>query len=91
MKINFLTNKKNELEFVLVGERHTFPNLLKSRLLKNSDVSFAAYKLEHPMDNESKFVLKTEKKDAKTVLLNACKEIEAEAKEFQQKVKKAIK
>lgn len=90
LKLEFLENRKDEVEFKMIGERHSFPNLLKAYLLKNPDVEFVAYKLEHPFDNDSKFVVKTiNSKDAKKAIIEACKELKKELSEFAEKIKKA--
>ena len=34
MKIETLKNEKDYVEFFIYGERHTFPNLLKQKLLE---------------------------------------------------------
>ena len=91
MELEVKVSKKDHLEFVLKGERHTLPNLLKSRLLKDADVKFVSYSLKHPLDKDSHFVLKTDKKEAKKVLLDACKEIADELEDFEKKVSKAMK
>ncbi len=91
MELKIKNNEKNFLEFNLIGERHTFANLLKSRLLKNSEVDFVSYKLNHPMDNEVEFVLRTKSKEPKKVLLEACEEVSTDLKEFREKIQKAMK
>lgn len=91
LEIEVKTSKKNLLEFVIKGERHTLPNLLKSRLLKNADVTFVSYTLKHPLDKDADFVLRTGKKEAKKVLLEACKAVSEELGVFEKKLKKAIK
>ncbi len=89
MQIEVLSEKKNELEFVLKGERHTFPNLLRSALLEDSDVLFAAYKLNHPFDNDSQFIVKTKGKTAKKALGDALKKIDSDLTEFKKAFKDA--
>ncbi|MFH1544655.1 MAG: RpoL/Rpb11 RNA polymerase subunit family protein [archaeon] len=91
MKIEAIKNQKNFLEFVIKGERHTFPSLLKSKLLEDNSVEFVSYKLEHPMDKDSVFVVKTKGKTAKKALTEACKEIGTELEEFNKSMKKAMK
>ncbi|MCD6434205.1 MAG: DNA-directed RNA polymerase subunit L, partial [Candidatus Diapherotrites archaeon] len=51
MEIEILSQSKNAVEFIIKNERHTFPNLLRDKLLSMPNVSFAAYTLEHPLDN----------------------------------------
>jgi DNA-directed RNA polymerase subunit L len=91
MELEVKTSKKNLLEFNIKGERHTLPNLLRNKLLKENDVTFVSYTLRHPQDTEAEFVLRTNKKEAKKVLLEACKQITADLKDFETKIKKAMK
>ena len=76
MEIEFMKKAANHLEFKLLGETHTFANLLKSHLVDDPNVEFVAYKLEHPMDKDAMFVLKTKGKEAKKVLLDAAKRVQ---------------
>ncbi len=91
MEIKVLKNEKNELEFVIKGNRHTYPALLQDRLLADKSVSFAAYKLLHPMDNEAQVIVKTSGKTAKQALSDAVKQIEEDCEEFEKHLKKALK
>ncbi len=91
MEIEVLSEKKNEVEFMIRGERHTFPGLLRDALLKDSAVEFAAYKLKHPFDKDSQFVVRTSGKTPKKALQDALKKIEAELDEFSENMKKALK
>ena len=89
MDLEVLTTKKNEIEFVLKGERHTFPALLREALLQDSSVEFAAYKLHHPFDKDSKFIVKTKGKSAKKALADALKHVDADLNEFKKAFKAA--
>lgn len=91
MEIEIIKNQQNHAEFLIKGERHTLPNLLRSRLLMDKSVVFAAYKLNHPLDNNSVFVLKTKGKAAKKALQDACKKIDGELGELRKELKKALK
>ncbi len=88
MKIEVVNNEKDNLEFYIEGERHTIPNLLKEKLGKNSEVEFVAYRLDHPLDNKARFVLKT-KGNAKKILEDAIKEIQADIVDFKKSFEKA--
>jgi len=90
MKIEILKKEGNLLEFKIIGERHTLPNLLKDRLLNDSSVEFVSYKLDHPMDEDSLFIIKTKGKTPKKALLEASKSLEDDLAEFQKKAKKAL-
>lgn len=91
MKLRVLREEKNMVEFMLEGERHAFPNLLKQKLLGNKEVEYVSYVLDHPTDKNARFVLKTAGKNPKKALEEAAKEIDAELDEFASKAKKAFK
>ena len=71
MKLSVLKEEKEFVEFRLDGERHTFPNLLKSKLLESKDVQFVSYILDHPTDTSARFVLRTNGRSPKKVLEEA--------------------
>ena len=87
MKVEVITSEKDTLEFYIDGERHTLPNLLKDKLVDNADVDFVAYKLDHPIDQKSRFIVKG--KNPKKIIETAIKEIESELAEFQKAFEKA--
>ena len=91
MELKILKNEKDEIEFIMKDNRHTFPNLLRSRLLKTSGVSFAAYKLKHPLDNESQFIVKTKGKSAKKALTEATKAIDEDLITLRKTIEKKLK
>jgi DNA-directed RNA polymerase subunit L len=91
MEIEIIKNEKNDLKFYLIGERHTLPSLLKSRLLDDKSVEFVSYKLEHPLEDKSVFIVKTKGKSSKKALQDAVKEIQKELKEMGTSLKKALK
>ena len=91
MELELLTNESDYLEFVIKGERHTFPNLLKDKLLHDKSVVFVSYILKHPFDNDAVFSIRTSGKKPKKCLEDALKEIEGELDEFEKVFKKAVK
>ena len=91
MEIEFLKKQTNHVEFRIMGETHTFANLLKSHLVDDPSVEFVAYKLEHPMDKDAMFILKTKGKPAKTILLEAAKRVKEDLEELQGALDKALK
>ena len=92
MEIEVIKKEKNLVEFVLYGERHTLPNLLKSRLLQNPKVEFTAYKQKHPEENKIYFIVKTKKdEDVKKVVLQTCKDLMQELTELDKKISAALK
>jgi len=91
MELVAVKKESHELEFVIKDNRHTFPSLLRERLLADSAVTFAAYKLEHPLDPDCRFIVKTKGKTAEKALLDACKLIESDLDSFEKSLQKATK
>lgn len=90
--IKVLKNEKNELEVKLLGERHSIPAMIRAELLKDKDVSFAAYKLEHPMDQDSLMIVKTKgAKTAKKALSDAIAAVDQKLEELDNALKAALK
>ncbi len=54
MEIEVLREDSKGFELKILGEDHTFLNLLTSFLDRNKKVEFAAYKIEHPLVGEPK-------------------------------------
>ena len=88
MNIEMITDTKTEAEFIVKGERHTFPGLLRDALLQDPKVDMAAYKLAHPMDEDSLFIVKTSGKTPKKALQEAVKKMNEELDQFQSTFKK---
>lgn len=88
MKVSVVTNEKNNLEFVMDGERHTIPNMLKEKIAADSSVEFCAYRLDHPLDRKARFIVKTSGKAPKKVVEEAIKTIKEELAAFKKEVDK---
>ncbi len=63
MKIRVLEKSEKSLKIEIIGEGHTFCNLLRDFLLRNPNVEFAAYKIDHPLISNPVFYVRT--KDGK--------------------------
>jgi DNA-directed RNA polymerase subunit L len=88
MKLDVVSNEKNILEFYIEGERHTLPNYLKEKISAMDGVEFCAYKLEHPLDNKSKFIIKTDGKSPKKIIEETIKQSKEELTEFKKEFDK---
>ena len=73
MKLKYIVEEKNHIEFELEGEEYSIPSILKDILLENPEVEFATYIMGHPSRDPPKMVVKTKKEDAKKVLKEAIK------------------
>jgi len=88
MKLTVITDEKNTLEFYIEGERHTLPNLLKEKVVAANGVEFCAYKLDHPLDTRSRFIVKTDGKSAKKIVEEAIKQTKEDLAEFKKEFDK---
>lgn len=59
MEIKILKETKNELEFEIVGEEHTFSNALQNFLNNRKEVVLASYKIKHPLLSNPQVYVKT--------------------------------
>ncbi|MHC1604884.1 MAG: RpoL/Rpb11 RNA polymerase subunit family protein [Candidatus Methanofastidiosia archaeon] len=72
--MEIISEDKSMMEIVLVGEDHTFANLLRSFLQQDKHVVFAAYRISHPLTDANRPVLKVEtdgKKSPRQALADA--------------------
>ncbi|MBR9678113.1 MAG: DNA-directed RNA polymerase subunit L [Nanoarchaeota archaeon] len=92
MKVEVITDKKNELKFKISGaDPHSFCNLLRVELLEDLDVITAGYMKEHPLYDYAIFTLKTKNKKPITVLKAGIKKIVKDLDVFEKKVKAVVK
>jgi DNA-directed RNA polymerase subunit L len=85
VELEMIRKEKNLLQIVLVGEDHTFANLLRKTLKKDGHVTYAAYKIEHPLIDKSRPVLmvKTDGKETPVeALQKAAQDIKGQMNEF---------
>lgn len=89
MKLEVLQNEKNKLEVTLVGEGHTFANLLRKTLKQDEHVVYAAYKVGHPLLDRERptLLLETDGKETpKEALMKAAQKIREQMNEFGEKI-----
>lgn len=75
MEIKKISDKKNEMEFELIGGDHGISTLIVSKLLKNKDVELAKYNIPHPQIGHPIFYIKTKKSSPKTALKKSLDEV----------------
>jgi DNA-directed RNA polymerase subunit L len=91
MEVKVLTKNKNELRVEIVGEDHTFCNLLQNVLLEDKNVEIAGYDQPHPLIRSSIVYLRTKRETSpEKALLNALANIQELNKEFNEKFSKAV-
>lgn len=77
MEVKYIKDEKNEAELQL--DNQTVAEILRAYLNKDEDVSFAAWKKEHPMKKEIYLKIKTKGKTARKAVADAIKQIEKDA------------
>jgi len=71
MEIKIIEDKKKRLVFELIGEDHTFCNVLREELNNDEAVTAAAYNISHPLIGIPKFIVETSDKEPKKALKDA--------------------
>jgi len=91
MEVKVLQKTKNELKIEIVGEDHTFCNLLQNVLLKDKNVEIAGYDQPHPLIRASIVYVRT-KRDVspEKTMLSALANIKDLNKEFNEKFERAV-
>jgi DNA-directed RNA polymerase subunit L len=91
MEVKVLSKSKNELRLEIVGEDHTFCNLLQNMLLEDKNVEIAGYDQPHPLIRSSVVYLRTKREASpEKALLSALAGIQELNKEFNEKFAKAV-
>ena len=91
MEVKIISRTKTELKIEIVGEDHTFCNLLQTVLLDDKNVEIAGYDQPHPLIRSSIIYLRTKREiSPEKVLLNALGNLKAINKEFDDKFSKAV-
>lgn len=86
MEVNILVDKSNELKMEIIGESHTFFNMLKGELFDMPEVNTCGYRQEHPLIDKTIFFMFT-KKAPKPVLKKALKNLDKKLQSFKKAVK----
>lgn len=90
MEVKVLSKSKNELRLEIIGEDHTFCNLLQNVLLEDKNVELAGYDQPHPLIRSSIVYVRTKREASpEKALLNALTNIQELNKEFNDKFAKA--
>ena len=88
MEVNLLRKEKTEMEFEIVGEDSTLPELLVHRLNDMAEVESAAYKAEHPLIPRPQIFVKVKKGDPAKAVEKAIDSLTKEVAEFRGLVSK---
>ena len=91
MQLKILKRTPEELRIEVVGEGHTFCNLLESTLLENEGVEFAGYDIAHPLiSNPVVFIRTKNGKEPEEALKEAVEKILQRGRELSEAFNKAL-
>ena len=91
VELKVVSKTKTELKIEIIGEDHTFCNLLQNILLSDKNVEIAGYDQPHPLIRSSMIYLRTKREvSPEKVLLNALENLKDINKEFDEKFSKAV-
>lgn len=82
MEIEIIRSEKNKVEFKVIGEDHTFCNILRRELWSNNDVDVAAYTIDHPLISDPIMLVETKKSDPKKAILNAADSLKKQVEDI---------
>lgn len=91
MELKILKNEMNELKLEIVGETHTFCNLLQNLLLEDESVEMAGYTIPHPLTASPILYIRTKKEKPITALKRAVKKIKKINEDFASAYERALK
>jgi len=91
MEIQILEYSPTVLKFKVDGETHTLFNTLRMELLNDEDVTFAAYKVEHPLVDRIIFVVRTKEGDPLEAIRRAVERLEKKLLDAKRKFERAFK
>ncbi len=83
MELNIVSSSKKKLIFEIIGEDHTFCNLLRDEAWNVKGVIGAGYNIKHPLVGVPKFIIEVESGDAKDALIEAATGIKKKVSEFE--------
>lgn len=83
MEIKIIEQRKDYIKFNIIGETHTFGNLLKDEINLNKDTDFATYRKEHPSNDYIEVIVQAQKgKDVNKIISDSLDNIEKNANNF---------
>lgn len=91
MDVEVIKNEKDYLEVAIKGEDIGFINAVKELLFDDSDVEFAAYRLDHPLVASPVLMVRMKKGNAVSAVRTAVKKLKKQASEFKDALDNAKK
>ena len=91
VEVKVISNEKKSLELEVSGCEQAVLTYIVEKLNKNSDVEFAAYKVDHPIIGSPKMIVKTKKENALDLVLEELENLGKELATFRKEFKNAVK
>ena len=89
--IEIIEDKTLELTFIVHDESHGICNALRHNLMKNPDVEYAVYNIDHPLTGEPEMTIKTKRgKRPRQALKQAAEEVLTESNELKELIEKNL-
>ncbi len=85
MEVIVKRKTKKEFEFEIIADK-TILNPLKQRLLKNKDVDYAGWSIEHPLLTNPKFRVRIKKGNADEIVKKAINDIKNDLEDIKGKL-----
>jgi len=82
MDVEVIRNEKDYLEVAIKGEDIGFINAVKELLFDDTDVEFAAYRLDHPLVASPVLMVRMKKGSPVSAVRTAVKKLKKQASEF---------
>lgn len=91
MEVELLEKEGTKMKLRLVGEGHSFSNVLRKKLHEDERIETSAYNIAHPLLSDPEVHVKTEeRKSPKRALIRAADELSEEYEEVKNKLEKAL-
>jgi len=91
MEIEIVNKGEDSITIKIIGEDHTFCNVLRKVLQSDESVSAAAYSIAHPLLEHPKFYVKVKKGRPETALTRAAGQIIEYCGDLKRQLSKARK
>ncbi len=88
--IKILKQTATEIEFEIEDESHGVCNALRHILMKDEDVEFAVYNIDHPLTGKPIMTIKTNGANPKDALKRAAEELKKESESFKQLIEENL-
>ncbi len=91
MEVEVLEKNENEVKFRVKGGSQSLLNVLRETANSKEGVTFSGVQLEHPLENSSIFILRTQSKDAMKVFKALIDETRKNLKELKEAFDETLK